>query len=340
MGRISIGDGIDSGDRWEGSKFQTQTPTATNAQGGIAGDFNNYQQNMTTVPKSGHSYTYGLEFMSATMTNPNSSGAWYNSPLNMSVLPLSPDYTGPGGEVDYYNPSGTDVAATYAKAHQFDVVGSVTLNATLNNAGSPYDFGALAIVSPQNLVVNFTRLLPKGNYCIGLVNTPLWSNTVTGFSGSFYWSTPQGDNLIATINAAGTWSISTPYYFTITAPWAWIKLKLNGLTYSGTSNYLASIFFDPNITQQPLSAKVVHPASVSFAISAQSNFATITYQWQLSTNGGSTWGNITNGGVYSGATTATLSISNSTGLNANQYRCNVINTNGTLASNAAVLTVT
>jgi Secretion system C-terminal sorting domain len=34
------------------------------------------------------------------------------------------------------------------------------------------------------------------------------------------------------------------------------------------------------------------------------------YQWQVSTNGGGTWNNISNGGVYSGATTATLTITN------------------------------
>ncbi|MEZ4854530.1 Ig-like domain-containing protein [Flavobacterium sp.] len=38
----------------------------------------------------------------------------------------------------------------------------------------------------------------------------------------------------------------------------------------------------------------------------------LTYQWQVSTNNGATWTNVTNGGVYSGATTNTLTITGAT----------------------------
>ena len=44
-----------------------------------------------------------------------------------------------------------------------------------------------------------------------------------------------------------------------------------------------------------------------------------SYQWKLSTDNGGTFNNITNTGVYTGATTATLSISNTAGLNGYQY---------------------
>src|SRR6185503_18084749 len=63
---------------------------------------------------------------------------------------------------------------------------------------------------------------------------------------------------------------------------------------------------------------------------------------QVSTNGGSTWSNVINGGVYSGATTATLSL---TGVTAamNDYRYRVLLTNATctspVISNAGKLTV-
>ena len=49
---------------------------------------------------------------------------------------------------------------------------------------------------------------------------------------------------------------------------------------------------------------------------------------------------ISNGGVYSDATTATLAISNSTGLDGNQYRCVVSATGAAdVTSSAATLTV-
>ncbi len=47
----------------------------------------------------------------------------------------------------------------------------------------------------------------------------------------------------------------------------------------------------------------------------------ITQQWQVSSNGGATWSDLTNAAPYAGVTTATLSISPvSAGLNGNQYR--------------------
>src|ERR1035437_7738307 len=94
----------------------------------------------------------------------------------------------------------------------------------------------------------------------------------------------------------------------------------------------------PVITTPPADVTVCAPSGASFTVAATNG---LTYQWQLSTDGGVTWNNIVNGGVYSGATTSDLNISNSTGLNANQYRC-VVGGNASCApaiSVAAILTV-
>lgn len=96
----------------------------------------------------------------------------------------------------------------------------------------------------------------------------------------------------------------------------------------------------PVFTVQPSSHSIVHPAATSFTITAVADPAITALQWQLSTDGGTTWNNLTNVGVYSGVTTNTLAISDSTGLNSNQYRCMATNSAGTTNSNAATLTVT
>ena len=97
------------------------------------------------------------------------------------------------------------------------------------------------------------------------------------------------------------------------------------------------------ISAQPPNRSVTAPAATTFTVTASTNDGgSLSYQWQLSTNGGTSYTNITNGGVYSGATTATLSISNSTGLNANRYRV-IVSSNGgapSRTSNAGILTVT
>lgn len=92
------------------------------------------------------------------------------------------------------------------------------------------------------------------------------------------------------------------------------------------------------IQTQPSNASVTAPAATSFTVSST---GATGYQWQVRPATGGQYQNITNGGVYTNATTATLNISNSTGLNGYRYRCQVANTTAGSAgvSNYALLTV-
>lgn len=95
------------------------------------------------------------------------------------------------------------------------------------------------------------------------------------------------------------------------------------------------------IGTQPSDASVTAPAAATFTVAATTNDGgTLSYQWQLSTDGGTNYSNISNGGVYSGATTATLSISNSTGLNGGKYRVVVSSTGGAPSVTSAAKTLT
>ena len=92
---------------------------------------------------------------------------------------------------------------------------------------------------------------------------------------------------------------------------------------------------------QPQASEICENGSTSFTVAAASGNP-ITYQWQESTNGGATYNNIANGGVYSGATTATLSITGApTSMNGNRYRVvmSVVACNNSVTSNAVELTV-
>lgn len=92
----------------------------------------------------------------------------------------------------------------------------------------------------------------------------------------------------------------------------------------------------PSFTTQPVSVSLCAGAAASFTAVA-SNVS--SYQWQLSTNGGGTWVNISAAGVYTNVTATTLNISNITGLNGNQYRCVATGAGGPADSNAATLSV-
>ena len=95
------------------------------------------------------------------------------------------------------------------------------------------------------------------------------------------------------------------------------------------------------IGTQPSNASVTAPAAAQFVVAASTDplGGTLTYQWQE--DSGSGFANITNGGVYSGATTNTLDISDSTGLDGYEYRVVVSNSGAStsVTSNAVTLTV-
>lgn len=94
----------------------------------------------------------------------------------------------------------------------------------------------------------------------------------------------------------------------------------------------------PVITVQPSPQSVTQPATATFSVTAT---GATSYQWQRSTDGGSTWNNVSTGtgGTTNSYTTAATSVSGGNANNNDQYRCAVTNANGTTNSNGALLSV-
>jgi hypothetical protein len=94
------------------------------------------------------------------------------------------------------------------------------------------------------------------------------------------------------------------------------------------------------ITAQPVNAVVCTDKTTTFTVAAAGT--TPSYQWQVSTDAGLTFNLISNGGVYSGATTATLTITTPpVTMNGYVYRCAVAGAApcATVFSASRVLTV-
>jgi hypothetical protein len=102
---------------------------------------------------------------------------------------------------------------------------------------------------------------------------------------------------------------------------------------SSTERLMAVVF-----SLHPANTKICTGGSGSFTVAATGS-ASLTYQWQESIDGAITWSNITNGGLYSGATGAVLTITGPpSSMDTYRYRCRV--SDGVIsASNPAVLTV-
>lgn len=89
----------------------------------------------------------------------------------------------------------------------------------------------------------------------------------------------------------------------------------------------------------PAPRTVCDGSATSFTVTASGTGA-LTYQWQVSTNGGGAWNPVSNGSTYANVGTATLSILVATSSMHNfQYRCQVTDNSGSLNSNPAQLTI-
>lgn len=116
-----------------------------------------------------------------------------------------------------------------------------------------------------------------------------------------------------------------------------------------SKNFASATDLEDTVFQDYLIVVGTHPSNdesatgeaVTFTVAATTtpSGGSIGYVWQVSTDDGDTWSDLSNAGVYSTTTTATLNISDNTGLDGNQYRCKLTVTGATTVySNAATLT--
>ena len=137
-----------------------------------------------------------------------------------------------------------------------------------------------------------------------------------------------------------TWhnkSGATSASYTVTA-----KAAYNGMLYrcrvknSGGTVYSSKVRLTvsgvkPKVLSQPKAATAAAGGSVTFKVVAAGE--SMSYQWQYSTNGGTTWKNKT------GATSASYTVTAKASYNGILYRCRVKNSYGTVYSESAKLTV-
>jgi thiamine pyrophosphokinase len=176
--------------------------------------------------------------------------------------------------------------------------------------------------------------------------TVSFSVTASGAGLTYQWR-ENGGNLAD----GGIYSGTSTTTLTLTG----ISSGLNGNTYdvvvtntavvcaASATSAAATLTVDetPEITVQPVASVICeNPGNTTFTVTAGVTTAP-TYQWQESTNGGSSYSNLANGGIYSNVTTATLTLTAATlGENGNRYRVIVSGTcSPSVTSDAGILTV-
>jgi hypothetical protein len=171
--------------------------------------------------------------------------------------------------------------------------------------------------------------------------TPACSNTTLTYTGTapiapvfYYWqSSPSGtsifNNATSTLNVTANGTYYVRAFNSSTSCWS-----------TATTGYPVVINNPISVTTQPANVSVPETNNTSFSVVATNVSA---FQWQVSTDGGLTYSNVANGGIYSGATTATLNLTGVL-LTMNNYRYQCILTGNapcsSVTTSSAILTVT
>lgn len=199
------------------------------------------------------------------------------------------------------------------------------------------------------LTVNAVTVINSqpGNSIICAGSNTSFSVTASGSSLSYQWqvSTNGGSSYSNLTNAIPYSNVTTPT-LNITAA----NTGLNGYMYrcvissicsSATNSGVATLSVNTpvTITANPVNVSICATGTIGFNVTTAG--PSPTYQWQESTNNGITWNNITNSGIYSGATSSNLTLTGVTiGMNGYLYRCVTGSVScGSINSSSAILSV-
>ena len=252
--------------------------------------------------------------------------------------------------------TGSNGTAPYTFSYSKNSSGGNTLSTTTGNSATitipatPASMNTFEITNVKDNNGCTKNITGQSNkITIKAIETPTIScgNSTTS-SVSFNWTACNGvtDYSISTDDGSGAKAAANQNT---------LSFILNGIT-SGSSakitvtpngsgcyapaslSCIANNCPSPTIDTQPTAETKCAKESSSFTI-AQTGGANI--QWQVSSDGGSTFTDIVASSIYSGEKTTTLSISDVSGLNGNLYKAKVTESGGTcfVISNPALLTV-
>ena len=257
-------------------------------------------------------------------TDTSSAGGWTDAGLDTTGLPNGPYmfYAVATDTTGNTSAAASTILTVQSTTAGTPVIGSLSVSPNPVTAGTVVALTANNVSETGGTIASVSFYL-EVNGTPGLQTTGSTPDAIlkTDTTGSDGWTVT---NLDTTGLAAG------PYTFYAVAT------DTNGNTSATASAVLTisgSNLKAPAITTQPQSHSVAAGATVSFTAAASGN-PTPTVQWQVSTDAGSTFTDI------SGATSATYSFIASANQSGNLFRAVFTNSQGSAHTNSATLTVT
>ena len=237
--------------------------------------------------------------------------------------------------------STTTFTASDGKVYTLEILGF----ADCTNPGTPIS----QFITQEN-INNVACIYGKITECIVTITgnpspqsvcpggTALFTATATGPALTYQWYKVGSPD--QQLTNTGKYSGVTTATMTITGATSteagsyYVKISGSCGTTKTSTSALLTLSTLPSITTQPSSQTVCADSAATFNVVATGS-GTLTYQWQRSTNGGTTWSDI------AGETGNSLTLSGVTAsMSSYQYRVVVTSINcGSVTSNAAILTV-
>lgn len=199
--------------------------------------------------------------------------------------------------------------------------------------------GFLVTVNP---VVSISAQPVNNTACSG--NPASYAVAASGTTLTYQWQEKVGAGAFANVTNGGVYSGATSASLTISSVTGKggniYQVTVSGACGSPVTSSTVTLTENgpPVINTQPVSASICNGANTSFSIVAVGTG--LSYQWQVNTGSGFT--NISNGGVYAGATASTLVLTNpGTGASGYIYQCVVSSSvcSTPTTSNSVTLTV-
>ncbi len=267
----------------------------------------------------------------------------FSDPQMITITPVSGVSWTADPSVSWINVSPSSGSASTAAT-----VSIVNPEGNVPSSGTVTGTITVAPSTGSPVLVNVTLNMSTGTTCTFSLSKTSASASQEATSGtigvstssSCSWNAVSNTAFITIISgAAGTGSGNVGYSLTANTNTSsrtgtiTIAGQTVTITQSGTTPPPGA----PTITSNPSNQIGTAGQTAQFSVTATGN-PTLTYQWQVSTNGGVSWTDLTSTGPYSGATTATLLVTASTSLRGALFRAVVSNAGGSDTSNAAMLT--
>ena len=287
-------------------------------------------------------YTLGNGGTNATLTS-GSFPTGVSASVSGGVLTISGTPTVAGVYSYTFATSGTSNCA-------YTFIGSITVNETLNwaNTQSP----ASGSICPSGTYTIYGQVYQPGltdaagqgagitaEFGYSTSNSDPASASGWTWASATYNSTSSGNNdeYLGTFSglSAGTYYYAFRYKITASASCGYQYGGYNGGFWNGTTNVNGVLTVSlPSITTQPSTPSATCSGNGTQTISVTATGTGLTYQWRKAGV------NLTNTGVVSGSSTATLTLTNPTTSDAGSYDCVVSGTcSPAVTSNAVTVSV-